>query len=88
MFGRKRRARTGLSCQELVELVTDYLEGAMTAPTATRFESHLDQCPGCRAYLDQMRRTIHLIGRLRPDDVPAGVTDVLLDAFRSWNGPA
>ena len=52
-----------LSCQELVELVTDYLEGAMSPEERERFEEHLDACGNCRRYLAQMRQTIRLVGR-------------------------
>jgi anti-sigma factor RsiW len=50
-----------MSCQELVELVTDYLEGALDAGERARFEEHLAECAGCRAYLAQMRSTLRLV---------------------------
>jgi anti-sigma factor RsiW len=50
-----------LSCRELVELVTDYLEGAMTPEEAARFEAHVAACAGCEAYLEQVRATIALL---------------------------
>ena len=53
-----------LSCQELVELVTDYLEGALAPEEAARFEAHIGRCTGCAAYLEQFRQTIVLAGRL------------------------
>ena len=53
-----------LSCQELVELVTDYLEGALSPEDTARFEDHIVWCPGCAAYLEQIRKTIELTGRL------------------------
>jgi predicted anti-sigma-YlaC factor YlaD len=53
-----------LTCRQLVEFVTDYLEAALSPRDGARFERHLARCPGCRAYLDQMRRTIRLVGRL------------------------
>jgi anti-sigma factor RsiW len=73
-----------LSCQELVELVTDYLEGALPAAERTRFEEHIGRCDGCRVYLEQMRRTIELTGRLTPDALSADAERALLDAFRGW----
>jgi anti-sigma factor RsiW len=55
-----------LSCQELVELVTDYLEDALPSEERTRFEAHLAECGNCQQYLHQMRRTIELTGTLTP----------------------
>ena len=63
----------GLTCQELVELVTDYLDGALLGADVERFESHLAICPGCSTYVDQFRETIRLTGRLRVDDLVFGV---------------
>ena len=57
-----------LTCAELVELVSDYLEGALTGGERERFEEHLTICEGCGNYLGQMRTTIALTGRLRVDD--------------------
>lgn len=73
-----------MTCQEVVELVTDYLEGAMPAEDRHRFEAHLDGCTGCRRYLAQMRRTIGLVGEVRAEDLPAEMQDDLIAAFRSW----
>ena len=58
-----------LSCQELVELVTDYLEGALAPGDLRRFEDHIAGCDGCTEYLEQFRRTIALVGTLTPDDL-------------------
>ena len=74
----------GLTCAEVVEIVTDYLEDMLEAPDRERFEEHLAFCPGCDAYLDQMRQTIAVTGRLREDDLPPPVRTSLLDAFRAW----
>ena len=60
-----------LSCQELVELVTDYLEGALSAEETARFEDHIGRCAGCAAYLEQIRQTIELAGRLTPESLLA-----------------
>lgn len=72
-----------LSCQELVELVTEYLEGALPPAERARFEAHVAECPGCEIYLDQMRATIAVArasaGLERRPDVSA-----LLAAFRDW----
>ena len=73
-----------LSCQELVELVTDYLEGALPPEDAARFEDHIGRCTGCAAYLEQIRQTIVLAGRLTPESLPPEAERVLLDAFRGW----
>ena len=74
----------GLTCQELVELVTDYLEGALPGADVERFESHLVICPGCATYVDQFRETIRLTGRLREDDLEPAARETLLSQFRTW----
>ncbi len=74
----------GLSCQELVELVTDYLEARLPAPARARFEAHLAECDGCGAYVEQLRQTVRLAGRARVEDVPAPAREALLQAFRGW----
>jgi anti-sigma factor RsiW len=76
----------GLTCQELVELVTDYLDGALSRSDVARFESHLDVCPGCSTYVDQFRETIRLTGRLREEDLDANARETLLEQFREWKG--
>jgi anti-sigma factor RsiW len=73
-----------LSCQELVELVTDYLEGALPAAERERFEEHVGRCDGCRVYLEQLRRTIELTGRLTRDALAPDAERALLEAFRGW----
>jgi anti-sigma factor RsiW len=73
-----------LSCRELVELVTAYLEGALSIADRMRFDNHIAGCDGCSTYLDQMRRTIELTGTLRSDDVSPEARSALLHAFRSW----
>ena len=73
-----------VSCQEVVELVTDYLEGALPAEEATLFEQHINFCDGCQWYLDQMRATIATLGRIGEEDVPSEARDRLLTAFRGW----
>ena len=75
---------TALSCQELVELVTDYVEDALPASERARFDSHIADCEHCTAYVEQMRVTIALTGRLRAEELPPGSVDALLDAFRDW----
>jgi hypothetical protein len=73
-----------LTCQELVELVTDYLEDALPDYDRLRFEDHLTGCTGCRRYLDQMRITVCTVGRLREADLSPAARDDLLAAFRTW----
>jgi predicted anti-sigma-YlaC factor YlaD len=73
-----------LTCQELVELVTDYLEGALDAEQQTRFEAHLAGCRGCTNYLEQMRQSIQLMGRLTEESLPTSARDELLALFRNW----
>ena len=73
-----------LSCQELVELVTDYLEGALPATERARFEAHLRGCRGCTAYFEQMQRTIGLLGRLTEDTITPEAKQELLQRFRTW----
>ncbi|MFB3738728.1 MAG: anti-sigma factor [Candidatus Velamenicoccus archaeovorus] len=73
-----------LTCKELVELVTDYLEGTLPDPEVARLEEHLQGCDGCRRYLEQMRRTIRMTGMLSEDEVPAEGRDELLRVFQTW----
>lgn len=73
-----------LTCADVVELVTSYLEDALGAADRERFEEHLVFCDGCQNYLDQMRNTIEVTGRLRADDLPPALKTELLIAFRSW----
>ncbi len=73
-----------LTCQELVELVTDYLEGALPEHDRARLEVHLDMCEGCRRYLEQYRQTIATVGRLSEDDVSPEALEDLRAAFRTW----
>jgi anti-sigma factor RsiW len=76
--------RRGLTCRQVVELVTEYLDGAMEPPRRARFETHLGGCDGCTAYLEQFRTTISVVGRLDVDDVPQPVMSELLATFRHW----
>ena len=71
-------------CQQVVELVTDYLEGALSRSERRRFERHLRACPNCTAYVEQLHITIALSGRLTPDDVPPEAMGELTELYRSW----
>ncbi len=73
-----------LTCKEVVELVTDYLEGALPVEMRQRFDQHLTGCDPCIVYLDQMRQTIATLGRLPEESVPQNVLDTLLEHFRRW----
>jgi predicted anti-sigma-YlaC factor YlaD len=73
-----------LTCQELVELVTDYIEGAMSPAERERFEQHLASCSGCRNYLDQMQQTIRALGKNADEGIAPDARNVLLDLFRDW----
>jgi anti-sigma factor RsiW len=73
-----------MSCRELVELVTDYLEGALAPADRRRFEAHVTECDGCAAYLAQMRDTLRVAGRLREDALPEDAREALLRVFRGW----
>jgi anti-sigma factor RsiW len=74
-----------MPCRELVELITDYLEDRLSAIDRARFEAHLAECDGCRAYLDQFRQTIRALGRLPEESLSAAARDTLLTAFRDWS---
>ena len=74
----------GLTCRELVELVTDYLEGTLPAADRARFEQHLALCPNCPAYLEQMRQTIRALGMLPEESITPEARQELLEAFRNW----
>jgi hypothetical protein len=76
-----------ITCQEVVELVTDYLEAALPADQTTLFEQHLNFCDGCVLYVDQMRMTIGAIGRITEEHVPPETRERLLTAFREWKRP-
>ena len=73
-----------LSCREVVEILGDYLDGAMTPEDRIRLEEHLADCDGCTAYLEQLRVTIRLSGRLPEDSVSPEAMAPLLEAFRAW----
>jgi hypothetical protein len=73
-----------LSCQEFVELVTDYLEGALDEDTVLRFEHHLGLCHGCVVYLEQMQETASRLGSIPVDSLSPEAQSTLLDAFRDF----
>jgi anti-sigma factor RsiW len=73
-----------MTCQELVELATDYLDGAMSAGDRARFEEHLAICPGCQTYLDQMRQTMRLVRDTKQLEQRPEVA-ALMAAFRDFH---
>ena len=76
-----------VTCQQVVELVTDYLEQALPADEMSLFEQHVNFCDGCDWYLEQMRATIGTVGRITEEDVPEDTREKLLAAFRGWRRP-
>jgi anti-sigma factor RsiW len=73
-----------ITCQEVVELVTDYFDGALPSDGLDVFEQHLNFCEGCVWYVDQMRTTVATVGHVREEDVPRETRERLLTAFRDW----
>jgi anti-sigma factor RsiW len=73
-----------LTCKEMVELVTDYFDGALSRSDRRRFERHLDACDGCTTYVEQMRRVVLTLGELTEDSIPPAARDALLHAVRDW----
>jgi hypothetical protein len=69
----------------MVELMTDYLEDAMSTQTRERFERHLAGCDGCSNYLGQLREVIRATGMITEDQIPADRKNELLSAFRDWH---
>ncbi len=76
--------RKNIVCQQAVELVTDYLEGALSRRERRRFESHLRACPNCSAYLEQIKTTIALAGSIEPEDLTPEARADLTDLYRRW----
>ena len=77
-------AHPEMPCRELVELITDYLEGTLSEVDRLRFEQHLAECRHCRTYLLQMRQTIQALGKLPEKTIPDEAKSQLLRAFRDW----
>jgi predicted anti-sigma-YlaC factor YlaD len=73
-----------LTCKEMVEIVTDYLEEALSPEDRERFDQHLIGCDGCSNYLEQMRETIRLTGMLTEEQIPIAQRERLRQAFRDW----
>jgi anti-sigma factor RsiW len=84
MLQKLRFRRRDIVCQQAVELVTDYLEGALSRADRRRFEAHLAGCPHCTEYLAQMRATIQLTGGITPDDLTEPMQDDFIELYRRW----
>ncbi|HWE58028.1 MAG TPA: zf-HC2 domain-containing protein [Acidimicrobiales bacterium] len=74
----------GIVCQQAVEMVTDYLEGALSRRDRRRLEAHLRVCPNCAAYLEQIRLTIELTGTVEAEDLSPDAQTELTELFRRW----
>jgi anti-sigma factor RsiW len=79
-----KSARHDLVCQQAVELVTDYLEGALRRSERRRFERHLAGCPHCTEYLAQIRATIAITGRVTPEDLTREMRAEFIELYRRW----
>ncbi len=73
-----------MDCNELVEVITDYIEGDLSAEDVKLLEEHLDECPGCQTYLEQMRQVIRAAGKLEEKHIPSQGKEELLKIFRDW----
>ncbi|MBI2388601.1 MAG: zf-HC2 domain-containing protein [Deltaproteobacteria bacterium] len=73
-----------LTCQQLTELVTDYLEGQLPFRKRLSFHLHIGMCRDCRTYVRQMKLAVRTTGALPPGDIPDEVRDQLLRRFRDW----
>jgi anti-sigma factor RsiW len=75
-----------MPCRELVEVISDYLDGALPPRDRLRFDAHLAECPPCTEYVEQFRRTIAVAGRVEPEELSPAMREDLLRAFRGWGG--
>jgi anti-sigma factor RsiW len=76
-----------ITCEEVVEIVTDYIEGAVDAATRAELESHLALCPHCQTYLEQMRQTIDELGHVPVRTLSDQAQHDLVTAFRTYRAP-
>ena len=73
-----------MTCKELVDLITEYLDDALSSSDRLRFEQHIDRCSPCRIYLDQIRQTIRVAGKLSEESIPDDAKALLLRVFDDW----
>ena len=73
-----------MACRELVEVVTDYLDGTLAEEDRRRLEQHLSECPYCAAYIEQMRQTVDALGTVSEESIAPATRRELLEAFRGW----
>ncbi len=73
-----------LTCRDLTELVTDYVEGRLSFLDRLRFQMHVGMCRYCRAYVRQLKQTIRALGELPPESIPPDVQRALRERFRDW----
>jgi anti-sigma factor RsiW len=76
-----------MTCRQVVELMTDYLEGALSAADRARFEEHIAGCDGCRAYLAQLATTRKVLRKLADEPIPPALQAELMKAFKHWSSP-
>ena len=79
-----RRVQHGYACEEIVQLASEYLEGAMTPEEMTRFELHLNLCDGCSSFLEQIRTASALAKSVPVEEIPQDVQAKLVAAFKDW----
>ena len=80
----RKKPPPGMDCNELVELVTDYLEMRLSPADLERFEAHLEECDACVTYLEQIRQSMAVVGTLSEETLPDGAAEALLAEFRDW----
>jgi anti-sigma factor (TIGR02949 family) len=73
-----------MTCRQVVELMTDYLEGALSSADRARFEEHIAGCDGCRAYLAQLSTTRRVLRKLADEPIPPDLQSELMKAFKTW----
>ncbi|MET0235128.1 MAG: zf-HC2 domain-containing protein [Kibdelosporangium sp.] len=78
-------AELRLTCAELVELITEFLDGSLDPATTDRVRGHLAACEGCAHYVGQFRETIGALGHLGEESLPPDACRTLLEAFRGWD---
>ena len=81
---RRHKPAPEMTCKELVELVTDYLEMRLAQDDLERFEAHLELCDPCVTYIEQIRQSVAVVGTLSEETLPQGAADALLAEFRNW----